>query len=467
MSTNGSRKPYIVVFGPQNVGKSTLVGYLYTKDWTQEQFEIEEEKIKRITGSNFDLRSRLALFVDTAKDEYINTYSDGTSKHIHIKQVGDFTWIDTPGALTQRKERYKGVFLGEVGLFLIELEKIVDLINNKDIDYPSILNLFGSLFVWQKLKPDSDYLIGLTKIDNNEYSSENILRAISFVKNQVGNNRLKNIVPISIDVENRLDVGITSSTPFCSESLLEAISGIDNMKLDDGCERLFLINDKKFGNVQGYGIIYRWKVNRGLLKQNDRVKLSPVIINDKTIDAVTAEVRSLQNINKKTVKEVNNGEVVSIYFSKYKDMTNRTITRDAIEVLKTTIVTDLNTYPLSGDMIDLDVDISDCSSFEREKLLTATSRSQVWIAWFGRMISTELRFNNGVSRTHYIRIQLQSQSKNAIFSIPKTDDMFYSTRCIIQLRIIDPQKAYPVFATYKAFVKNISCSKELNERIIK
>ncbi len=467
MSTNNTRKPYIVVFGPQNVGKSTLVGYLYTKNWSQEQFELEEEKIKKTIGSNYDPRSRLALFVDTAKDEYIKTYSDGTSKHIHIKQVGNFIWIDTPGASTQRKERYKGVFLGEMGVFLIELEKIVDLLNNKDIDYPSILNLFGSLFVWQKLKADSDYLIGLTKIDNNEYSTDDIIRAINFVKDQVGNKHLKSIIPISIDIENRVDVGITSPSDFCSESLLEAISGFDNTTKNVDCNKLFLVNDKKFSNVQGYGIIYRWKVNSGLLRQNDRVKISPVIINNKSIETVTAEVRSLQNINKEAVEEVNSGEVVGVYFSKYKDKTNRTITRDNIEILKTTIVTDVNSNSLSGDIIDLDVDISECSSLERDKLLNAKIRSQVWIAWFGRMISTELRYNNGANETNFTHIQLQSQSSKAFFSLPIADDMFFTTRCVIQLRIKDSEDAYPVFITYKAFVKSISNSKILCERIIK
>ncbi len=70
MSNNNQRKPYIVVFGPQNVGKSTLVGYLFTKQWTEDKFLAEETKIKARIGNQFNASSRLALFVDTAKDEY-------------------------------------------------------------------------------------------------------------------------------------------------------------------------------------------------------------------------------------------------------------------------------------------------------------------------------------------------------------------------------------------------------------
>ena len=465
MSNNNNRKPYIVVFGPQNVGKSTLVGYLFTKDWTEERFLAEEAKIKSRIGSHYDPKSRLALFVDTAKDEYRRTYLDGSSKHLHVKEVGDFTVIDTPGAATQRKERYKGIFLGEVGLFLIELEKILDLLRlnvtgkiESDIDYSPIFNdFFGALYVWQKLKPSSKMFIGLTKIDYQQYTVKDVERAMSFLHSEIVNRDEVPIIPMSIDVRNRTDVGITGRSIYYDKSLLDVLSELVNVTHHKQETHLFMVNDKRYGNVPGYGEIFRWKVISGTVHVNDRIQITPVRYND-TITSVTVTVRSLNNFLREEMQEACDGDVVSLVMSNVKNVKNRSIKKEEIQLMRTSIAIRVDDRAVFGDEISVDVDLSDSSFMEKKKIRNLKQHSLVYVAWFGRMISTEVLDCQLVSEQLIALTLLHKGSRN-LFSLPKVDNRLIKDKCIIQLRQDQTVGVdHATFISYKATVRDIKIS---------
>lgn len=460
MSEIKSRKPYIVVFGSQNVGKSTLVGYLFTKEWSEEKFLLEENKMKIKIGSEYDFRSRLALFVDTARDEYKQMHEDGGSKHIHIKEVGEFTWIDTPGASTQRKERYKGVFLGEIGLFLIELETILDLIqsNRQSKDYHSAINLFGSLLVWQRLKPHNKYLIGLTKIDIR-YDESLIFQAIQFIKETIANDNLMSIIPISIDVKKRTDMGVTTKTVFCSSSLIDKIGEIGFISSSRNSEKAFLVNDKRYPNVNGQGEIFRWKINSGTVNYKDNLQIIPVLYKNR-ITAISAEVGSIHDINKKEINHASSGDVISIRFKKFVDQRGRSINKNDIQFTKTSIAIDEKSNYVFGNQIFLEIDKSDCNEIERRYIDRIKEKSPIWIAWFGRMICTNLINKVEVEGSRYIRILLQTDSVKQLFSLPKEEGTIHE-KCIVQIK--EQNGNYPIYLTYKATVKDIGMSNNMKD----
>ena len=463
MLINNNRKPYIVVFGPQNVGKSTLVGYLYTKEWSDEKFTAEEDKIKARIGSCFDSRSRLALFVDTAKDEYRNTYLDGGSKHIHIKEFGDFTVIDTPGAATQRKERYKGIFLGEVGLFLIELEEILNLLRlNKtgtieaNIDYSPIFNdFFGALYVWQKLKPSAKIFIGLTKIDYPQYTDEDVEEATQFLHKEILKRDDVPIIPMSIDVKNRTDVGITNPSSYNSVSLLDLLSELDDFSREENKSHLFLVNDKRYGNVPGQGEILRWKIISGNIHVNDKIEIVPVKYNG-MITSVTALIRSMNNIHKEEIQDASDGDVVSLVLKDIRNSKKRYVKKGEMEFMKTSIGIKAGDLAEYGNCIVIDVDLNDASYSEKEAINNLKEYARVYVAWFGRMICTTNILYEKVSESH-ISLTLVLQGHKNLFCLPRIDGTLINDKCIIQLRqecTVDID--HPTFVTYKATIQRIT-----------
>lgn len=121
---------YITVFGPTHSGKSTLMGYIHTKDMSEIEYRQQVHKIrKEISNEGLTYYSdmELAYFVDTGKDErrkYVGekVSSIGTSKRIHILDdlCADFSFIDTPGSDIVYSEQYSGQFMGDYGIYLIE-----------------------------------------------------------------------------------------------------------------------------------------------------------------------------------------------------------------------------------------------------------------------------------------------------------------------------------------------------------
>ena len=93
---NNNQKGYFVFFGPANVGKSTMMGYIMTKDWSYDELLQQEQKFKEQFEGNYQQENYYSYFVDKNKDEYTknkllnqsskkNKRQPGTSKEVHIQ----------------------------------------------------------------------------------------------------------------------------------------------------------------------------------------------------------------------------------------------------------------------------------------------------------------------------------------------------------------------------------------------
>jgi translation elongation factor EF-1alpha len=225
MENNNTTKVSYVFFGPANVGKSTIIGFIKSFHLDETSFSKEIDRIKKKLGANYINDRLYSYFVDKAKDEYkknIETKgikgkkqeTQGTSKITHISNIGNFYLIDTPGGDGYESQRFKGISIANIGIFAIEIKQLLNLReDNSENSLKTYIKIvqkfFASWYVWQKLFGNNNSIILLTKYDSypsEEYFEEAKKMLISII----GDNNDIPIIPTSINVktETRQDINI-------------------------------------------------------------------------------------------------------------------------------------------------------------------------------------------------------------------------------------------------------------------
>ena len=137
----------IVLFGPTQVGKSTLAGFMDSFYYPDDMFSRQVNRLKKqVSEMGLIFRKQMVLpsFVSVDKDEirkFAGHNSIGTTKRVHRVHVaipqfnGDDSgntkciFIDTPGTHAKTVERYRGIFEGDIGIYMInimDVEKMDD-----------------------------------------------------------------------------------------------------------------------------------------------------------------------------------------------------------------------------------------------------------------------------------------------------------------------------------------------------
>ena len=164
----------IVIFGPGHVGKSTLAGYLLYKLTPGFDLDKFKTQVQKSVGEYYDESQLFAYIVDASPRERMDAErkaggQEGTSKYLHIDRVNieehDLTILDTPGAQHHYKERIRGWYYGNIGVFMIELSKLVKHKQLMFSDLKKIQDYLTTLHLWLEFKDDRDILILLSKMD--------------------------------------------------------------------------------------------------------------------------------------------------------------------------------------------------------------------------------------------------------------------------------------------------------------
>lgn len=428
-----------VFFGPANVGKSTIIGYLQTRHLSEEQFAVEVNKLKTKLGDKFKPNSLFSYFVDDHYDEYTksternellseNTNSHGTSKYVHIRKYGDFFLIDTPGGVDYVKERYRGLALADVGIFAIEIKQ---LLNKDSYHFADWNNFFISWYIWKRLHGINNTLVLLTKQDLNprkeeyEKAKEKLLEIINEDANSV------NIVPTSIDVKGRSDINVTKNNSEwyqgkCLVDLLKAKMRNNEINTSDS---LFMFYSKKIF-VEGLGDTYMWKNNQGVLSLQDRVAISPVKIGDKW-GTVTASIKSMTDESNTNIEKVYPGKIANIVFAKYLDENGNSLSKKEIEIWKTAIITYYkNSNIISGNNIDITLEsTSNMLPAEKDFLQQISDRREVSFLWFGNVIRALISQKENSYVEHKMSLRLPNDYISCLTDdLPKTIIMQISTK---------------------------------------
>ena len=201
----------IVVFGPTQSGKTTLLGYLATAMLRNSQFNEEVLKnfklIKKMTPTdefkigdpsnpvNVQKDIILPSFISLDRDElrkFRDGSTEGSTKRIHRKQLSicmtegnenfeeqnenesiKCVFTDIPGFRQRLSDKYLGFFEGEIGIAVIklkeilELERLSDSQNSADQAEKARIErrLFEPLRIWCDYRSPGQLMIVISQID--------------------------------------------------------------------------------------------------------------------------------------------------------------------------------------------------------------------------------------------------------------------------------------------------------------
>ena len=201
----------IVVFGPTQSGKTTLIGYLATGMLRHPQLNEEIlQKLKLIkkltTNDEFNIGNPynpinmnneiiLPSFVSLDKDELRRFKDDestiGSTKRLHRKRLTicvsennnnnslqdvneniSCVFVDVPGFRQRLNDKYRGFFEGEVGIAVLKLQEILELCDLKNSQIAEIQEiekrekrLFEPIRIWCDYRSASKLVIAISQID--------------------------------------------------------------------------------------------------------------------------------------------------------------------------------------------------------------------------------------------------------------------------------------------------------------
>lgn len=222
------------IYGPVHSGKSTLAGLIFT--WEKEPKEIERMDIRIMEelGKDYDPAQRIAYYVDTAADERRRNNkvsSIGTTKNLHYLKVsmgeqGDILLIDSPGSTRGWKQNYRSSFLADIGVLVYDVSifrKLTNMERNSSAYNHEKEKLMRHIKIWKRYKNLQYLVIAISKMDGDNkilhaaegYSRILFANAISVIKEEPD---LQNVpvIPIAIDVRNRIEHNVYSKSPLMS-----------------------------------------------------------------------------------------------------------------------------------------------------------------------------------------------------------------------------------------------------------
>lgn len=409
----------IAIFGPTHSGKSTLMGYLLCKDLDVTEKSNKFDRIKHdllSDGLAYHSDRKYAYIVDTATDEKRELKSGtqitkktigGGSKHIHICKVNinnaDCVFFETPGSDQYWKEKNEGVFLGDIGIYVIELplllelsQKVKDSNNFKELEQ----RIFSPLYLWKHYKNVLKLIIVISKIDL-DYSrfaietSINLIHSVDAFKNV-------EIVPISIDIDNDSDCNIYKKNTkiegfYNGKTMFGALSNIidqntllkanNDSSVFAHVHRIFYeIKDNKFRPATSLRI----KLLSGKISIGDKLNLGPIKEkNSSKILFAEGVVESLQLDPSEMVQSLGKGEVGGVIFNKFI-VDGRARNLSEFELKRTSVIFGNNTEFEKGNLLFLTVDLHNEKSIIKETFTNLKIKDRIKIIWFGKVIATEL-----------------------------------------------------------------------------
>lgn len=486
----------IVVFGPTHSGKSTLLGYLKVFDMDEDEYMRNNMRIAsqiKENGLKYKEDMALAYYVDTGLDERTRynkgQKSQGTSKRIHIAKTAldielNCTFIDTPGSDAAWKHKYEGLFLGDVGVFMIEIRKLSELsrkVVGSSTYNAKVNDLFSPVYLWKHYKRMKRLIVVISKIDMERYSPYAILRAESTLRSI---EILKDvpIVPICINVSSRTSYNIIDS--MCTEmnwyTGKSLIDEIKDMFIKEQTEKFTtsmavahierIIPKTKFNQQPAI----RVKVLDGVIHVGDEIYIGPVRYN-KENKILKGVVFSLKHESKGKVNSLFQGEIGGIIFSKLWVEREKIKLADArLKLKRTSMVFQRVDNCRMGNLLYFTVEKNELNISVSKYLDNINIGSRIKIIWFGKIISMHL-INMIDNNSKYNMILMNTSSEGSMFMLPMKNDgkllfehfvfqladlLFVNAR-LSDLEIISEEIRREVVITFKGEISDINLLKGL------
>ena len=422
----------IVVFGKAQSGKSTLLGYLYSK--TKKIFDIFkfEQNMQRELGNNYEPSYLYAYIMDETKYERI--IKKGT-RNVHVRRMPfdsntNVTIIDTPGVEHHEIPRQKGVFLGDIGIFCLELKDIISddfLVSSKENS-----TIISNLLLWSNLGHKS-IIVALTKCDECNYSEEAYKTAKERVDLLCGKTKINNVItiPISIIVSQKKGMNIVEKSEefawYEQNTLYKALTDqIQSLAYTTKGKLLFSVHNQIDKPSSRSGKVWMIKIIQGEISINDKIKISPVLTKDKEFATIHAEVKTLRHDlhdgeDDESADTATAGEIVGI------DIKN--IYCDNNRIDKKTFDTIYTSCGFNDDVEYASSDIF-CFAIDEKYEECFTEKREFGLIWFGRKITFAVCKQPTKENGHlYVTAKINSRK----LSLPiNNNGEYYFTKLIIK-----------------------------------
>jgi len=179
----------VVLFGPADHGKSTVIGYMYANS-LQMDMDSVERNLRDKLGNRFNAGYLYSSLLNTEHNSRFNTRLNG------LRRILDFTFIDTPGHEQYLSEREQGISMGEIGIFCLAINEVL---NDK---FEEAMDEFTDL--WFEHYATRRLICLLTKFDLLAYSQDDYEKACERVISccrRVMVERSDNVFGVDIDFD--------------------------------------------------------------------------------------------------------------------------------------------------------------------------------------------------------------------------------------------------------------------------
>lgn len=395
----------IVFFGQADAGKSTLAGYIISR--YDKKFKLSKFINSMITDNpEFDVSLAFSAIMNTNKDEVANSHHLN-SKSLHLRKIElpfeKVTIIDTPGSENYRKQRERGMYYGNIGIFFMEINNILERKYKIDTIAPIAL--------WSKLEKKRMIFI-LTKFDMVDYSEDAYFRALKEVENicgYFGFNSNYTVIPTAIEVDcikktrqDELD-GIDFGENICTKShkmpwfngqclidtIKQEIEDLD--KIGESDPLVFCVTDQVDRPNSKVGKVWNIKILSGIMRLGQEIYLAPVKDTNNSFRVLRANVKQLRSDisrydSKENISIVRTGELCGL------DIKNCAIEKRHASKSEYNAVAST-----CGFNSDVKFSMSDFFSFEVSEIDSAKFESgkQMFLIWFGRSLPFFVRQVDG------------------------------------------------------------------------
>lgn len=422
----------IVVFGKAQSGKSTLLGYLLSRhnpDFNLDEFE---EKTKAALGKNYEPSYLYSYIMDDSKYERI--VKKGT-RNIHVRKFSfgpnlRVTVIDTPGVEHHVRPKQKAAFLGDIGVFCLELKDVIS--KNFMSSSKENATIMSTLLLWSNLGHKS-IIVALTKCDECSYSEADYLLARKRVNSMCGNTDINNVavIPISILVSQKRGLNIIERSEEFSwyhkntlrDELTKKVETLPPKK--DG-NLLFSVHCQIDKPLSKSGKVWTIKVIQGEISKGEEIIISPVLTEDKRFIAIRAKVKSIRyDLHKgeesEDIDSAGAGDIVGIDIKNIYSG-NEKLDKKSFDTLYTTCGFGSKVKYRTSDTFIFSIDSKYASRF--------TKNREFSLMWFGRGITFSVVESTMID-DHHFHIVAKLKSRRLTLPI-RSDGKYYFKRLIIK-----------------------------------
>lgn len=416
----------IVVFGKAQSGKSTLLGYLYSQ--LNRNFNIYEfeKNIMNELGCDYVPSYLYAYIMDETR--YERFVRKGT-RTMHVRKIlfdenTRVTIIDTPGVEHYTISKQRGVFLGDIGIFCLELIDVISedfLVSSKENN-----TIISSLLLWANLGHKS-IIVALTKCDKSKCLVEDYRIATERVNELCGKTKINSvtIIPISVIVSQKIGNNIVGRSSefswYRQDTLYEALDKkIINLLDIKKEELLFCIYNQIDKPSSKAGKVWMIKIIQGEISVDDQIIISPVLTKNKEFISVCATVKTIrydlnEDEEKQIIKTASAGEIVGIDL-KNIHCKNERIDKKSFDTIYTTCGFDSNVNFVVSDTFVFSIKI------EYDEIFTLNR--EFCLIWFGRSIPFTI-YKQPYTKNNQIYISAKIKSRKLALPVYKNGEYYF------------------------------------------